>query len=87
MGIHLERLGGVLFLGELRRLDLLGERRLRLLTLRLRGLSGLLALFFPLQVAQHSSGKAAAKHTAYDKAAHSFILPLPSDQEKTRQTY
>ena len=50
----LERLGGVRFLGERRRLDLLGERldrlperRLRLLKLLLR-LSGLLALFFPL---------------------------------------
>lgn len=47
---HLERLGGVRFLGEVRRLDLLGERRLRLLVLRLRGLSGLLALFFPLHM-------------------------------------
>ena len=51
---HLERLGGVRFLGDRRRLSLLGERldllaerRLRLLKLLLR-LSGLLALFFPL---------------------------------------
>lgn len=49
LGLDLERLGGVRFLGEVRRLDLLGERRLRLLVLRLRGLSGLLALFFPLE--------------------------------------
>ena len=40
---HLERLGGVRFRGDERRLDLLGDRRLRLLAL-----SGLLALFFPL---------------------------------------
>lgn len=45
--MHLDRLGGVLLLGEERRLDLL-EERLRLLVLRLRDLSGLLALFFPL---------------------------------------
>ena len=45
---HLDRLGGVLLLGEERRLGLL-EERLRLLVLRLRGLSGLLALFLPLQ--------------------------------------
>lgn len=43
LGLDLERLGGVRFRGDERRLDLLGERRLRLL-----GLSGLLALFFPL---------------------------------------
>ena len=41
---HLERLGGVRFRGDERRRDLLGDRRLRLLAL-----SGLLALFFPLQ--------------------------------------
>ncbi len=40
---RLERLGGVRFRGDERRLDLLGDRRLRLLAL-----SGLLALFFPL---------------------------------------
>ena len=52
---HLERLRGERLLGERRRrdllgerLDLLGERRLRLLKLLLR-LSGLLALFSPLQ--------------------------------------
>ena len=50
----LERLGGERFLGDRRRRSLLGERldrlperRLRLLKLLLR-LSGLLALFFPL---------------------------------------
>ena len=53
--MDLERLGGVRLLGERRRLSLLGERldrlaerRLRLLKLLLR-LSGLLALFLPLQ--------------------------------------
>ena len=51
---HLERLGGVRFRGDERRLDLLGERRLRLLAL-----SGLLALFFPLQdAAAHQPCKA-----------------------------
>ena len=45
--MYLDRLGGVLLLGEERRLDLL-EERLRLLVLRLRDLSGLLALFLPL---------------------------------------
>lgn len=47
LGLDLDRLGGVLLLGEERRLGLL-EERLRLLVLRLRGLSGLLALFLPL---------------------------------------
>ena len=58
--IYLDRLGGVLLLGDKRRLDLLGERLdllgerlLRRLKLRLRSRSGLRALFFPLQEMTH----------------------------------
>lgn len=64
---YLERLGGERLLGERRRrdllgerLDLLGERRLRLLKLLLR-LSGLLALFFPLQRAASVTKLAGAR--------------------------